>query len=179
ADGGARRLLAAMHCTADGGGTVFVASVAQPGQALLITRASGGGERAAVARVELAIDACGPAKAPVTVTGLSFFDDELLGVAFTIEGRTRPFLGAVDYRPGAGVLAYSPAAADCDAGTASPLEFVRVQLLANASAERPVALASNGATGRRCVAVVEQRGRAWWPYDMDNEEEEDDEMASE
>ncbi|KAJ1722658.1 hypothetical protein LPJ61_005907, partial [Coemansia biformis] len=60
---------------------------------------------------------------------------------------------------------------------ASPLEFVRVQLVSNASAEFPVVLVSNGAKGRRCVAAVERRGRSWWPYDMDNGD--DDQMADE
>ncbi|KAJ2715084.1 anaphase promoting complex subunit 4 [Coemansia spiralis] len=171
ANTGACEPLTAMHCVAeaeDGGGAVFVASVSQPGQLLVITTAGGG--RAAIARVELTVDVGGPTRVPVTVTGLSFFDDAMLGIAFTVDGCKHPFLGAIEYRPGA--LAYG------DDVTASRLEFVRVQLLANASAEHPVALASNGAKGRRCVAVVEKRGRAWWPYDMDNEED-GGEMADE
>ncbi|KAJ2907680.1 hypothetical protein GGI21_003646, partial [Coemansia aciculifera] len=59
--------------------------------------------------------------------------------------------------------------------TKSPLVFKRLLKIDEASSGHSVALACNGKKGRRCIAVVERRGKYWWPYDIDNEEDESEE----
>ncbi|KAJ1845777.1 hypothetical protein LPJ70_002356, partial [Coemansia sp. RSA 2708] len=61
----------------------------------------------------------------------------------------------------------------------SRLEFAKLLQISDASAVVPAALASNGSEGRRCIAVVDKSGRYWWPFDMDNEEEGDENQSEE
>ncbi|KAJ2762942.1 hypothetical protein H4S06_000371 [Coemansia sp. BCRC 34490] len=119
----------------------------------------------------------------VRVAGISFFDDELLGVTFTIDGCHSPYLGAIAYRQGSRNLTYLPVPSGAqdtatipDSGVAAdPLEFSKLLKLDDASSKYPVGVSTNGRPGRRSIAVVEKRGKFWWPYDMDNAEEDDDE----
>ncbi|KAJ2784635.1 hypothetical protein H4R18_001014 [Coemansia javaensis] len=161
---------------------MFVALVAgqqkqqQQQQHLLIACVAGASASLSTARLELLADVrlgdSPPTRVPVRVADLSFFDDSLLGIVFTVDGIDHPILGAVEYRSGA--IQYCAAGDDHQEPPVSPLEFVRLQLVEHAPAGLPVALACNGAKGRRCVAVIDRGGRSWWPYDMDNEEEDID-----
>ncbi|KAJ1898318.1 hypothetical protein LPJ66_002831 [Kickxella alabastrina] len=141
---------------------------------------------AEVSAVELAVKTVELAElaTPINVSGLSFFDDNLLGLSFTIDGCDSTFLGAIEYRPGSGMVHYHTASFDgtaCDirAIAKSTLTFARLSELSAASSRFPTALATNGRKGRRCVAVIEQRGKFWWPYDMDNSEDEGEEDEDE
>ncbi|KAJ1925663.1 hypothetical protein GGI09_000810 [Coemansia sp. S100] len=117
----------------------------------------------------------------VNVTDLSFFDDDLLGLTFSVDGSDSLYLGALQYRYKANEapLKYqqAPLLSTVDIlqpMTRSPLVFARLLKVNEASSNNSVALACNGNTGRRCIAVVERRGKYWWPYDMDNEDSDDD-----
>ncbi|KAJ2617532.1 hypothetical protein H4S08_000280 [Coemansia sp. RSA 1365] len=110
-----------------------------------------------VADVDVPHSAQGRAQSPICVTDVSFFDDELLGIVFTVDGDSQSYLGAVEYRPNAGTIQYH--------------KTHDIQHIVGTSAKGPMSLTCNGNKGRRCVAVLEKRGRYWWPYDMDNEED--------
>ncbi|KAJ2064699.1 hypothetical protein GGI17_000841 [Coemansia sp. S146] len=77
----------------------------------------------------------------VDVTDVSFFDDNLLGLTFSVGGSDSLYLGALEYR-------YK--------GNESTLKYQK---------------APNSST----VNTLQRRGKYWWPYDMDNEEDESDE----
>ncbi|KAJ1803547.1 hypothetical protein LPJ56_006933, partial [Coemansia sp. RSA 2599] len=106
-------------------------------------------------------------KKNVNVAGVKFFDEKLLGIVFTVDGCSSTFLGSVDYRSVAmeDVSIYNKTSA------VQSLDFERLLDITDASSKIPSALAVNGRKGRRCIAVVERRGRYWRPYDMDNIEE--------
>ncbi|KAJ2401477.1 hypothetical protein GGI23_001373 [Coemansia sp. RSA 2559] len=118
----------------------------------------------------------------VRVTGISFFDDSLLGITFTIDGCDSSYLGTISYRQDHGRIAYSPVpkhSLDSASGqepgnvTSYPLEFAKLLRLGEESSRyHPVSLSTNGRPGRRSIAIVERRGKLWWPYDMDNSEDE-------
>ncbi|KAJ1852999.1 hypothetical protein LPJ73_002725 [Coemansia sp. RSA 2703] len=61
----------------------------------------------------------------------------------------------------------------------SLLAFESLLEVSQASLKTPTVLAVNGRKGRRCVAVVERRGKYWWPFDMDNIEDDDDDEEEE
>ncbi|KAJ1645892.1 hypothetical protein LPJ64_002553 [Coemansia asiatica] len=104
----------------------------------------------------------------IDVTGIRFFDDKSLGIVFAIDGSNSTFLGSIDYRN----LAMEYMSIDQKASIVHPLDFKRLLEISDASSKVPSALAVNGRKGRRCIAVIERRGKRWWSYDMDNVEEE-------
>ncbi|KAJ2482083.1 hypothetical protein EV174_003311 [Coemansia sp. RSA 2320] len=119
---------------------------------------------------------------PVHVSDVSFFDDSLLGLTFTIDECNSVFLGALEYsyNSSSTALRYHElpdrsSEHSLQLMSKSKLIFSRLLNVNEASSGHSTALASNGAKGRRCVAVVERRGKCWWPYDMDNEEDEEEE----
>ncbi|KAJ2661223.1 hypothetical protein IWW48_002519 [Coemansia sp. RSA 1200] len=194
-----------MHGHIDDADTMYLACVAAGGSVLEILAVSGpfSEEETKVASIELTLKvrdiesrpseierlSLKPAVEPleetraVRVAGISFFDDELLGATFTIDGCHSPYLGAIAYRQGSRNLTYRTVSSSAqntatigDSGvTADPLEFSKLLKLDDASSKYLVGLSTNGRPGRRSIAVVEKRGKFWWPYDMDNIEDDDDE----
>ncbi|KAJ1865167.1 hypothetical protein LPJ78_002861 [Coemansia sp. RSA 989] len=149
---------------------VFIATATSSSQYLVLLL---GAAEPQVARIELAVDMAideTRKNMPIRVTWLAFFDDNTLGIAFTIDGCDHPFIGSISYRS----TKYYDASLDIRDVPASKLEFVQLLEIKHASANVPNALVGNGNQGRRCIAVVEMRGKAWWPYDMDNEEDSSD-----
>ncbi|KAJ2456188.1 hypothetical protein EV183_000114 [Coemansia sp. RSA 2336] len=149
---------------------VFTATATPSSQHLVLLL---GAAEPQVARIELAVDVAIDEtckNTPIHVTWLTFFDDNTLGIAFTIDGRDHPFIGTISYRS----LKYCDASLDIQDVPASKLEFAQLLEIKQASAAVPNALVGNGNQGRRCIAVVEMRGKAWWPYDMDNEDDSSD-----
>ncbi|KAJ2374488.1 hypothetical protein IW150_003073 [Coemansia sp. RSA 2607] len=114
---------------------------------------------------------------PISVADIKFFDDNCLGILFTVDGCGSPFLGTVDYRS----IKYIDIGAleKPRESEQSLLAFERLLEISQASLKTPTVLAVNGRKGRRCVAVVERRGKYWWPLDMDNIEDEDDDEEEE
>ncbi|KAJ2307638.1 hypothetical protein IWW55_000865 [Coemansia sp. RSA 2706] len=173
---GAAEILSEMHYVSlgDDRGCMYVASVTPSGEHLVLLAANSQGHQPEVSRVELALDVADSDERPrrvfIDVTSLSFFDDELLGVLFTVGGSDRLYLGTLEYQTI--VRGTSDVAA-------SRLEFAKLLQISDASAAVPAALASNGNEGRRCIAVVDKGGRYWWPFDMDNEEEGDENQSEE
>ncbi|KAJ2691355.1 anaphase promoting complex subunit 4 [Coemansia spiralis] len=170
----------------DGGSCVYVATTVASSRTLeLVMLPCQQSGAPWVAQIDLAVGPSEPAletaSTPVQVADVSFFDDNLLGVAFTIGGSDSLYLGAIEYRLQSGetTLTYHATTASSTSGsmqptTKSPLVFMRLLEINEASSSHSVALACNGNVGRRCIAVVERRGKNWWPYDMDNEEDESD-----
>ncbi|KAJ2596517.1 hypothetical protein GGF39_003415 [Coemansia sp. RSA 1721] len=109
-------------------------------------------------------------KKHVNVSGIRFFDATSLGVLFTVDGCSSTFLGTIDYRN----IGMEHLSSNQKVKCIQPLSFTRLLEIKDVSAKTVSALAVNGRKGRRCIAVVERRGRQWWPYDMDNTEEDDD-----
>ncbi|KAJ2083950.1 hypothetical protein H4R24_000393 [Coemansia sp. RSA 988] len=169
-------------------GQMYVVTTSTSSQRLMIVATSASQHLpSAIAYVELAVDVKNvvdpvaepdapllgqdQSRVPICVTDVSFFDDELLGIVFTVDGDSQPFLGAIKYRPDAGCVQYR---STCDIqhdSAGSLLVFSRLTRIGEASTKGSISLASNGNKGRRCVAAMERRGRFWWPYDMDNEDD--------
>ncbi|KAJ2159367.1 hypothetical protein GGF46_003070 [Coemansia sp. RSA 552] len=129
-------------------------------QLLLIARSevAGGGQQAA-AYIDLTVDvqlSDVPSRSAMDVSAISFFDDQQLGVVFTVDGCNAPLDVAREE-------------------DASVVVFSQLRRIDQASAQHALVLSCNGNEGRRCVAVAERRGKSWWPFDMDNEEDDEDE----
>ncbi|KAJ2091108.1 hypothetical protein IW140_001873 [Coemansia sp. RSA 1813] len=194
-----------MHDQSNDAGTLYLAAVSTRSHVLEVLAVSRllSREETKVALIKLAVKTCcakndrsemellslKPAAQsleetrPVQVTDISFFDDDLLGITFTIDGCDSSYLGTISYRQGNSRITYHPVS-KCDLDdnkgqkpedvTPVPLEFAKLLKL-DEEARYPVSLSTNGRQGRRSIAVVERRGKFWWPYDMDNSEDEDDE----
>ncbi|KAJ2845673.1 hypothetical protein IWW36_004686 [Coemansia brasiliensis] len=140
---------------------VFTATTTNSSRYLILLL---GSAKPQAARIELTVDVAtvdGTRKnMPINVTWLTFFDDNMLGIAFTIDECAHPFLGTISYRS-------SPKYYNVSSDT----QLLEIK---HASASIPNTVIGNGNQGRRCIAVIEIRGKAWWPYDMDNEEDSSD-----
>ncbi|KAJ2554775.1 hypothetical protein EV175_002479 [Coemansia sp. RSA 1933] len=156
---------------------------------LAVKTRSAESQRSEMDRLSLRLAAPPPEETKdIRVTGVSFFDDDQLGIAFAIDGYDSSYLGTISYRQGKGNISYSPVSKytlDHVGGNTTsdisppllPLEFTKLLRLDGVSSpgqQNPVSVSTNGRPGRRSIAVVEQRGKYWWPYDMDNSEDEDD-----
>ncbi|KAJ2722491.1 hypothetical protein GGI07_003267 [Coemansia sp. Benny D115] len=137
----------------------------------------------AVVELETVTSSSEGSKVPIQVTSLCFLDGSTLGLAFTVAESTSQFLGSLDISIEAGILQYHNLGGshstqdpliDLTKLPKSPMVFARLLEINEASSRLATVLAANGRKGRRCVAVIERRGKHWWPYDMDNTEEEDD-----
>ncbi|KAJ2809165.1 hypothetical protein H4R20_000344 [Coemansia guatemalensis] len=104
-------------------GQMYVATTSTSSQRLMIVTASASQHlHSSVAYIDLVVDvqnildsaaerdapilAQDRSKAPICVTDVSFFDDDLLGIVFTVEGDNQPFLGAIEYRHDADSIQY-------------------------------------------------------------------------
>ncbi|PIA15069.1 hypothetical protein COEREDRAFT_103120 [Coemansia reversa NRRL 1564] len=169
-------------------GRMYIATTSESSQRLMIIATSSNQHIiSSVAYIELVVDVQdfvdsvaeqdippstqGRSQTLIYVTDVSFFDDELLGIVFTVDGGNQPYLGAVKYRPNAGTVQYHKTQDIQHDFAGSPLVFSRLTKIVGTSAKGPMSLTCNGNKGRRCVAVLEKRGRYWWPYDMDNEDD--------
>ncbi|KAJ2662062.1 hypothetical protein IW148_003110 [Coemansia sp. RSA 1199] len=175
-------LLSDMHYVASStdpsGGTMYTATVSSSQHLVLLSTPSESNHEPNTARIELVVDVAASnsnaQQTPISVLALSFFDDDVLGILFTIDGCNEPFLGTLEYQRGSNSVVYQNSAQCVKDQTVNKLVFARLLKVAGASATAPATLVCNERKGRRCVAVVEKCGKSWWPFDMDNEEDSDE-----
>ncbi|KAJ2222203.1 hypothetical protein IW143_001510, partial [Coemansia sp. RSA 520] len=111
-------LLSDMHYVASSndpsGGTMYTATVSSSQHLVLLSTPSESIHEPTTARIELVVNVAASnsdtQQTPISVLALSFFDDQVLGILFTIDGCNEPFLGTLEYQRGSGSVVYQNSA---------------------------------------------------------------------